>query len=77
MSNQPEQANQQSQTSEEVRQHLLTQIEASKQAIDELSDEELEGVAGGGFLHFMKEVGQTAEKVAVTGLEITASVLMK
>ncbi len=77
MSNQPEQANQQSLTSEELRQHLLTQIEASKQAIEELNDEELEGVAGGGFLHFMKGVGRTVENVAVTGLEIGSSILMK
>jgi hypothetical protein len=38
---------QQSSTLEEVRQDLLTELEASKQEIVELIDEELEEVAGG------------------------------
>jgi hypothetical protein len=51
MSNQPEYENQQPETVtlEEVRQSILAEIEASKQAITELSDEQLEEVAGGGF----------------------------
>jgi hypothetical protein len=50
MSNQSENENQQSETvtPEEVRQYLLAEIEAGKQAITELSDEQLEEVAGGG-----------------------------
>src|SRR5689334_17575806 len=49
MSNQPENENQQAETitTEELREFLLTEIEASKQAIAELSDEQLEEVAGG------------------------------
>jgi hypothetical protein len=49
MSNQPEYENQQSETvtPEEVRQFLLAEIEANKQAIAELSDEQIEEVAGG------------------------------
>src|SRR5690349_18554654 len=49
MSNQSENEMQQTPTPEEVRQHLLTEIEASKQTIEELSEEELEQVAGGRF----------------------------
>jgi hypothetical protein len=37
-----------------VRQHLLNQIEASKQAIENLNDEELEAVAGGVMTGFQK-----------------------
>ena len=49
MSNQAENEKQQPETvaPEEVRQFILAEIEASKQAIAELSDEELEEVAGG------------------------------
>jgi hypothetical protein len=51
MSNQPEHENQQPETvtPEEVRQSLLAEIEAGKQAITELSDDQLEEVAGGRF----------------------------
>jgi hypothetical protein len=48
MSDQPENDIQQSSTREEVRQSLLAEIDASKQAITDLSDEELEAIAGGG-----------------------------
>jgi hypothetical protein len=50
MSHQPEHENQQPQvmTPEEVRQSLLTELEANQQAITELSEEELEAIAGGG-----------------------------
>jgi hypothetical protein len=47
MFNQPENENQQSVTPEEVRQSLLAELDASKQAIEELSDEQLEEVDGG------------------------------
>ena len=48
MSNQPENEIQPSSTLEEVRQSLLAEIDASKQTITDLSDEELEAIAGGG-----------------------------
>jgi hypothetical protein len=47
MLNQSENEMQQTQTPEEVRQRMLTELEANQQAITELSDEELEAVAGG------------------------------
>jgi bacteriocin-like protein len=46
MSNQPEN---EVPTSQELRQALLSQLGASQQAIAELSDEELEQIAGGTF----------------------------
>ena len=50
MSNQPENTNQQPETvtPEEVRQSLLAELQASKQVIAELSDEQLETIAGAG-----------------------------
>ena len=50
MSNQPELENQQFETltPEEVRQALLAEIEATRQAIAELSDEQIEEITGGG-----------------------------
>jgi hypothetical protein len=50
MSNQPEHDNQQPETitSEEMRQSILAELEASKQEIAELSDEQLVEIAGGG-----------------------------
>jgi hypothetical protein len=48
MSNQPENDVQQPLTPEEVRQYALAEIEATKQVIAELSDEELEEIAGAG-----------------------------
>ena len=47
MSDQIENENQQSMTPEEVRQALLAEIEATQQAIAELSNEQLEEVVGG------------------------------
>src|SRR6476661_10934092 len=47
MSNQSENEKQQPQASEEVRQFLLAELDASKQAIEELSNEQLEAIAGG------------------------------
>jgi hypothetical protein len=49
MSNQPENENQQSQTvtPQELREFLLAELEASKQAIAELSDEQMEIITGG------------------------------
>ncbi len=47
MSDQPENEMQQSMSPEEMRQSLLAELDASQQAIAELSDEELEQVAGG------------------------------
>jgi hypothetical protein len=55
MSNQSEHENQQTMTPEEVRQSLLAEIDATKQAIAELSNEQLEEVVGGGYL---KKIGQ-------------------
>src|SRR5579884_971027 len=49
MSEQLDQTEQSAMTPQELRQHMLEELEASKQAIEELSDEELEAVAGGGF----------------------------
>ena len=48
MSNQPENEIQQASTLEDVRQSLLAELNTSKQAITDLSDEELEAIAGGG-----------------------------
>ena len=47
MSNQPENENQQTITTEEVRQYLLDELDASQQAVVELSEEELETISGG------------------------------
>jgi hypothetical protein len=64
MSNQSENKMQQTQTPEEIRQHLLAQVEASKKTLEDLSEEELEAVAGGSFLHSLvsaiKDVGGVA-----------------
>jgi hypothetical protein len=53
MSNQPENENQQSQTvtPQELREFLLAELEASKQAIAELSDEQMEIITGGALHH--------------------------
>ena len=48
MSNQSEHEHQQIMTPEEVRKSLLTDLEASKQAITELSDEYLTEIQGAG-----------------------------
>lgn len=49
MSNQPENEKQQLETvtPQEIRQSILIEIDAYQQAIAELSDEELEAIAGG------------------------------
>ena len=51
MSNQFENETQPTMTPEEERQRLLSEMDASQQAIAELSDEELEAVAGGAALN--------------------------
>ena len=62
MSNQSENEIQQTQTPEEVRQRILTELEANQQAITELSDEELEAVAGGfSFKSFFRGVKMGAK----------------
>ena len=74
MSNQPENEHQQYETvtPEEVRQSLLAELEAGKQAIDELSDEQLEEVAGGSLNAFLIGVsglgkyGRPAETLGMT-----------
>ena len=48
MSNQPENENQQTVTPEEVREALLAELDASKQEIEALNDEELESITGAG-----------------------------
>ena len=63
MSNQPENEIQQTLTPEEMRQFLLAQVESSRQEIEELNEEELEAVAGGGFSSFIRHVGQDVKKV--------------
>jgi hypothetical protein len=61
MSNQPENEMQQSLTPEEVRQSVLDEIDATKQTIADLSDEELEEIAGAaGTLTAMRAIYNTA-----------------
>lgn len=62
MSNQPENEMQQILTPEEVRQSLLAEIEASKQAIQELSDKDLEEAIGGAVV-YLPRGGNTMIKV--------------
>jgi hypothetical protein len=50
MSNQPENEKLQTMTPEEIRQHLLAEVEVTQQAITELRDEDLEAIAGGNLL---------------------------
>jgi len=64
MSKQPENKNQQP---HELRQALLNELEAGQQAITELSDEELEAVAGGSF---WKDFGRGFEKGFTTTLSL-------
>ncbi len=72
MSNQSENEIQQTPTPtpEEVRQHLLTEIEASKQTIEELSDEELEQIAGGHDFSFHEffHIGHNAVRGGFRGI---------
>ena len=51
MSNQPENANQQTLTAEEVRQYILDELDANQQVIAELSEGELETILGGAALN--------------------------
>jgi hypothetical protein len=55
MSQHSEQEIQQTLTPTEVRQQLLSIIETNRQALQELSDEELAAVAGGGFFSSYKQ----------------------
>ena len=56
MSNQYENEKQQSWTPQDARQFLLTELDARQQAIAELSDDQLEAMAGGaGFRAFLKK----------------------
>ena len=57
MSDQPENEKQQSATvtSQELREVLLAELDASKQVIAELSEEQLEEIAGGGLSAFTKK----------------------
>ncbi len=67
MSDQPGQPVQSTQSPEGLRQLMLEQLDASKQAIEELSDEELENVAGGGIsglLNVAKKVPTEYKAVA-------------
>lgn len=59
MSNSPEHEKQQTMTCEEVRQQLLASSSTSQQAIAELSDEQLEEVAGGGLSTMLKGIKGT------------------
>ena len=74
MSNQPEHENQQPEmvSTEEVREYLLTELEASKQAIAELNDEQLEQIAGGVLPHPAKQVAAVAGLTVATGGVLTA-----
>ncbi len=47
---------------EEVRQHLIEQINEGERTVEELSDEELEIVTGGIGLGFLKTVNKAMEK---------------
>ena len=60
MSNQPEQENQQFETVtlQEIREAILADLEASKQEIAALSDEELEQVAGEGLTNWISGLHQ-------------------
>jgi hypothetical protein len=55
MSKQPEN---EALTPQLLRQALLSELEASQQTLVELSDEQLEAVAGAGIGSFFKHVGQ-------------------
>jgi hypothetical protein len=72
MTNQPENEMQQNMTPDDVRQQLLAEIEAGKQAITELSDEDLEAVAGG---HWWNKVEHFVEDVAP--IAITAASMFR
>src|SRR6266567_2319566 len=62
----PEQSQQQAQStpaSQEQRQHLLDQLKANKKAVEELSDAELEAVAGGFMIAGGPSVGMPSREM--------------
>src|SRR6266700_2874096 len=62
----PEQSQQQAQStpaSQEQRQHLLDQLKANKKAVEELSDVELEAVAGGFMIAGGPSVGMPSREM--------------
>ncbi len=65
MSNQPENN---AITSQELRQALLSELEAGRQALAELSDEQLEEIAGGGFKDGMANVNWLRTKGQISGI---------
>jgi hypothetical protein len=60
MSEQMNQAEQNTVSPQELRERMLEELEASKQAIAELSDEELEDVAGAGGFGFIAKATKSA-----------------
>ena len=70
MSNQPEHDNQQPETitSEEMRQSILTELEASKQEIAELNDDQLMEIAGAG-----QGIGFTGTMKGLAGMACCAA----
>jgi hypothetical protein len=84
MSNQPDYTEQPSPSLEDVRQHLIAQINEGERTVEELSDEELEIVTGGGITSFLSKLShsklnQTMEKKhiwdAATGASLALSFL--
>jgi hypothetical protein len=68
MSQQPEN---EALTPQELRETLLSEIEASQQAISELNDEQLEEITGGGFfsnLSFIRKNGYSPVYMSAEGL---------
>lgn len=67
MANQPEQENQQSETvtSQDLRQFILTELEARKQLVAEISDEQLTEIVGG-------TIGKVYESPKITWTPKTA-----
>jgi hypothetical protein len=72
MSNQPENEQTVIVTPEEVRQSLIAEIEATKQAIAELSDEELEEATGGFSLPGGRMVNGVINRIANYGPGVVA-----
>jgi hypothetical protein len=65
MSEQSMQKTQPAQNKQELRQQMLEQLEVSKKAIEELSDKELEEVAGGMPDSMVRTSGALGHQVAV------------
>lgn len=62
----PEQTNQQAQAPQRLRKNMQAELDASKQAIQELTAEDLELVSGGnGFTHFFKSAGNDIKNTAI------------